>query len=57
MVLRGHRDDTNVFPIHKALERFGFTVLLKELTWTVSAYLPLLENLLIVFTLTMAVAV
>lgn len=39
MVLSGHRVDINIFLIHKALGSCVFTVLLKELMWTVSAYL------------------
>lgn len=55
MVLSGHRVDINIFPIHKALGSLGLHVV--ERANLDGQHLPLLENLLIVFTLTMDISV
>lgn len=54
MVLSGHQVDVNIFPIHQALGNLGLHVAVEASLDR--ECLPLLENLLIVFTLTMALS-
>lgn len=55
IVLSGHRVDINIFPIHKPLGNLGLHV--AERANLDCQCLSLLENLLIVFILTMAISV
>lgn len=53
MVLSGHRVDINIFPIYRALGSFGLHVERANLD---CQCIPLLENLLTLFTLTVAIS-